>query len=93
MYTLKGKIKEIKPTKVVSEKFSIRTFVVQTVAEHSQSIELQTTQGKCSDLDTLNIGQDVTVSFKLRGREWKSPQGEVRHFNTLEAWKIETIKF
>jgi hypothetical protein len=31
----------------------------------------------------------MTVSFNLRGREWTSPKGEVKYFNSLEAWKIE----
>jgi hypothetical protein len=31
----------------------------------------------------------VEVSFNLRGREWTSPQGEVKFFNTIEAWRIE----
>jgi hypothetical protein len=30
------------------------------------------------------------VYFNLRGREWqKSPDSEVKVFNTLDAWKIE----
>jgi hypothetical protein len=27
----------------------------------------------------------------LRGREWTSPGGEVKYFNTLEAWKIDVL--
>ena len=36
-------------------------------------------------------GQEVEVSFNLRGREWKSPQGDVKYFNTLNAFKLDTI--
>jgi hypothetical protein len=25
----------------------------------------------------------------LRGREWRSPQGEVKFFNTLNAFKVD----
>ena len=25
----------------------------------------------------------------MRGREWKSPKGETRYFNSLEVWSIE----
>jgi len=32
------------------------------------------------------------VSFNLRGREWTSPQGEVKYFNTLDAWRIEKVE-
>ena len=31
----------------------------------------------------------MTVSFNLRGREWTSPKGEIKYFNSLEAWRIE----
>jgi hypothetical protein len=49
------------------------------------------TQGKCDSINSFGVGQEVTVSFNLRGREWTSPQGEVKHFNTLEAWRIEGV--
>ncbi|HEY1040372.1 MAG TPA: DUF3127 domain-containing protein, partial [Bacteroidia bacterium] len=29
------------------------------------------------------------VSFNLRGREWNSPQGETKYFNTIDAWRLE----
>jgi hypothetical protein len=31
------------------------------------------------------------VSFNLKGREWVSPKGETKYFNTLQAFKIEAI--
>jgi hypothetical protein len=31
------------------------------------------------------------VSFNLRGREWVSPKGETKYFNTLNAFKLDTI--
>ncbi len=33
----------------------------------------------------------VEVFFNLRGREWTSPQNEVKYFNTLDAWKIQPL--
>jgi hypothetical protein len=42
-------------------------------------------------LDAFKVGNQLEVSFNLRGREWTSPAGEVKYFNTLEAWKIERI--
>ena len=26
--------------------------------------------------------------FNLRGREWTNPEGVVKHFNSIDAWKI-----
>jgi hypothetical protein len=42
-------------------------------------------------IDAFNPQEQVEVSFNLRGREWTSPQGEVKYFNTLEAWRIERV--
>ena len=32
----------------------------------------------------------VNVEFSVRGREWKSPSGEIKYFNSLDAWTIES---
>ena len=29
------------------------------------------------------------MTFNIRGREWTSPQGEVKYFNSLDAWRVE----
>ena len=40
-------------------------------------------------IDKYQIEDELKVSINIRGREWKSPQGEVKYFNTLEAWRVE----
>ena len=37
----------------------------------------------------MQIGDEVTAHINLRGREWTNPQGEVKYFNTIEAWKLD----
>ena len=56
---------------------------------YPQDILFQATQDKCTLLDSFQANDNVEVSFNLRGREWTSPQGEVKFFNTIEAWRIE----
>jgi len=92
-FKMKGVIKVIKPTQQVSVKFSKREFVVTDMSEaqYPQDIMLEFTQDKVSLLDNFGIGQEVEVSFNLRGREWTSPQGDVKYFNTLNAFKLEVI--
>jgi hypothetical protein len=76
----------------VSEKFSKREFVVtDTSSMYPQDILFQATQDKCSLLDAVQVNEQVEVSFNLRGREWTNPQGEVKYFNSLEAWRIEKV--
>jgi single-stranded DNA-binding protein len=92
MFKLTGTVKVLNNTVQVSEKFSKREFVVtDTTSMYPQDIMFQATQDKCSMLDAVQQGDQVEVSFNLRGREWTSPQGEVKYFNTLEAWRIEKV--
>ena len=85
---IKGTIKAIKATEVVSEKFSKRELVVTTEEQYPQHIAIQFTQDKCDLLNKFSIGQSVEVGINLRGREWTSPQGEVKYFNTIEGWRV-----
>jgi hypothetical protein len=90
MFKLTGVAKVISPTVQVSEKFKKRDLVItDTSSTYPQDILFQLTQDKVDILDAFMEGQTLEVSFNLRGREWTSPQGEVKYFNTLEAWRIE----
>jgi hypothetical protein len=90
MFKLTGTVKLINETQQVTEKFSKREFVVsETSSMYPQDILFQATQDKCSILDNVKENDQIEVSFNLRGREWTSPTGEVKYFNSLEAWRIE----
>ena len=92
MFKLTGTVKVIKDTVQVTEKFAKREFVINDASSmYPQDILFQSVQDKCSMLDGYTEGDNVEVSFNLRGREWTSPQGEVKYFNTLDAWRIEKL--
>ena len=91
MFKLTGTLKVANAKQVISEKFSLRKFVITDESQYPQDIEFQLTQDKCDYLDQYRIGEKIDVSFNLRGREWDSPSGETKYFNTLEAWKIERV--
>lgn len=91
MYKLKGKIKVVTPTIQVSDKFAKRELVITTEEQYPQDVMFQFTQDKTALLDGFDVNRDVEVSFNLRGREWTSPQGEVKYFNTLDAWRIDNL--
>lgn|SRR5574343_129740 len=88
-----GIIKSIAETNVVSEKFKKREFVLEIDGhtQYPQLIPLEFTQEKTSLLDKYHVGQDVSVDFNLKGRQWTNQQGEVKTFLTLHAWKIEGV--
>lgn len=90
MFKLTGKVKLIKETVQVTEKFAKRELVISdTSSMYPQDILFELAQDNVSKADLFKEGDDVEVSFNLRGREWTSPQGEVKYFNTLDAWRIE----
>jgi len=92
MFKLSGTLKVKNDTVQVSEKFSKREFVLTDASSmYPQDIMFQLTQDKCSLIDAANVNDQIEVSFNLRGREWTSPAGEVKYFNTLEAWRIEKV--
>ena len=73
----------------VSEKFKKRELVIEIEdGKYPQSVSFQLTGDKCSQLDQFEIDQIIEIDFNLRGREWTSPKGEVKFFNTLDVWKI-----
>jgi hypothetical protein len=37
-------------------------------------------------LESLGVGQQVEVSYNVRGREFNG-----RYYNTLDAWKVQVI--
>jgi hypothetical protein len=90
MYELAGTIKVIKDTEQVNDRFSKREFVVSDNHDkYPQLIQFELTQDKCPLLDEFTVGNDVKVTFNVRGRDWKSPQGDTRYFVSLNAWKLE----
>jgi hypothetical protein len=90
MYELIGTIKVIKDTEQINDRFSKREFVVSDNHDkYPQVIQFELTQDKCTLLDEFTVGNDVKVTFNVRGREWKSPQGDTRYFVSLNAWKLE----
>lgn len=90
---IQGRIKTIfAPETVGQNGFQKRDLVITTDGQYPQDIIIQFTQGNCALLDNLQIGQMVKIHFNLQGREWTSPQGEVKYFNTVVGWKIELIQ-
>ena len=93
MYTLKGELKVIGDVQQISESFKKREFVVVDASgQYAQTIMFQAVQDRTDLLNNLKLGDNVEVTFFLRGREWTNPKdGAVRYFNSLDAWKVEPL--
>lgn len=90
MFTINGILKVKNDTQVISDKFQKREFVVTDASgNYPQDILFQLTQERTSALDDVQLNDTVSVTFNIRGREWTSPSGEVKYFNSLDVWKVE----
>ena len=80
-----GKIHRIFPTEQKTASFQAREFVLEIVdGNYTQLIKFQAVQDRCGMLDSYNEGDEVKVSFDLRGREWNG-----KYLTNLNAWRIE----
>ena len=80
-----GKVKVVNATEEVGAKgFKKRLLVVETTETYPQSIPIEFVQDKCGLLDTIQIGQDVTVHINLRGSEWNG-----KYYAQIQGWKID----
>lgn len=87
-----GRIYKIFETKQVTERFTKREFVMEVEdGKYPQHVLFQMTGDRCSNLDAFNEGQEIKVEFNLRGREWTSPKGEVKYFNSLDVWRLAPL--
>lgn len=83
-YELTGKIKLIQEAKTFDSGFTKREMVVIVEdGKYPQEINIEFVQDKVGLLDSLQAGQEVTVTFDIRGREYNG-----RYFNNLQGWKI-----
>ena len=82
-YQLTGTVKEIMDLQTFESGFCKREFVVTSEDQWPQSIKLEAVKDKCASLDSVQIGQRVTVKFNLRGNEYNG-----RYYVNLQAWYI-----
>ena len=87
-YELTGTVKVVMDPMNFDSGFSKREFVVTTKDErYPQDIKFECVKDRCAILNDVKPGQLVTVSFDLRGNEYKG-----RFFVSLSAWKVDVTK-
>ncbi|MEW7221956.1 DUF3127 domain-containing protein [Elizabethkingia anophelis] len=87
-------------TGTIKKKGSIQTFgsgfqkaelVLLTEEQYPQPILIEFLSDKTDLLNTVSEGDKVKVGINIRGREWQSPDGEVKYFNSITGWRIEKV--
>ncbi len=88
---IKGKLLEKFDTQQVTDSFRKREFVVEYAEnpQYPEFIKFELIQTNCEQLDGVDVGQEINVNFNLKGRKWTDKNGEVKYFNSLQAWRLE----
>jgi len=85
-----GRLHVIHEAQQVTERFRKREFVLELGdnPRYPQFVLFQLTGDRCDQLEGFEVGDEVEVEFSLRGREWTSPKGDVKYFNSLDVWTL-----
>ncbi len=89
--SITGSILEISDIQQIKESFRKREFVVEYTdnPQYPEFIKFELIQDKCALLDAYKVGDKVSVHFNLKGRKWTDREGQIKYFNSLQAWRIE----
>jgi len=83
-YKAVGRLHKVFDTEQKSASFQAREFVIEMEdGKFPQMIKFQLTQDKCTLIDDYSEGDEISVDFDLRGREWNE-----RYFTNLNCWRI-----
>lgn len=55
-------------------------------------VPLEVSGDKCAELDKFRVGDVITVSFVLQGREWTNLDGQVKRMVSVRCYKLEARK-
>ncbi|MEM8966272.1 MAG: DUF3127 domain-containing protein [Bacteroidota bacterium] len=88
---IQGKLIELSDTTQVTDTFRKREFVVEYAdnPQYPEYLKFECIQDRCDLLNSFQVGQELTISFNLKGRKWVDRQGVTKYFNSLQAWRIQ----
>jgi hypothetical protein len=87
MYEASGKIKMVGEVQSFASGFTKREFVVTTANDKfPQDLKFEVVKDKCSILDAYKTGDDVQVTFDIRGNEYNG-----KYFVNLSCFKLQGV--
>ena len=89
---IKGKLVEKFDTVQITETFKKREFIIQDNKnpEYPEYIKIELIQDKVELLNSLNVGDEINVLINIKGRKWEDKEGNIKYFNSIQGWKIES---
>jgi hypothetical protein len=94
-YELTGKLVAKYDTVQRTGTFKTREFAVEKTEDIggrtiTNYVKFQSVQDKTTIIDKVNIGDEIKVSFNIKGSKWEK-DGKVNYITNLDAWRIEQI--
>lgn len=90
-FEVEGRLHKKFDSQQVTDTFQKREFIVEIEdGAYPQMIKFQLTQANCSKIDGFNEGDQIKVTFNLRGREY-TKEGNTTYFTNLDAWKLDAV--
>ena len=95
-FEITGKLVAKYDTVQRTETFKTREFVIEKTEDIggrtiSNYVKFQSVQDRTSMPDRFNIGDEVKVSFNIKGTKWVK-DGRENYITNLDAWRMEHVK-
>ena len=83
----------IEETKSFGQKgFRKRLLVLEQNGRFPNYIPIDFTGDNCDSIDSLKVGDEIEVTYRLNGRKWqKDPSSEVKYFLNAEAASFRVL--
>ena len=86
-FELEGTVRHIFDTQTFASGFPKREFVIEVEdGKFPQMVKFEAVKEKASILDGVSVGDRVSVTFDIRGNEYKE-----RYYVNLSAWKLSKV--
>lgn len=93
-YDTRGTVYQIFDAVKVTKDFTRRSFVIEIqnlFQGRLDFLSFDLIQDHCKLIDNFEIGDPIIVHFNLKSRQWTTPEGALKTFNNLKAYKLEHI--
>lgn len=91
---IRGVVHVIEETKTYGQKGFRKRLVVleQDKGSFTNYVPIEFTRDDCDSVDSLNVGDEIEVAFRLNGRRWqRDANSEVKFFLNAEAMGFQLV--
>lgn len=78
-----GKVILVSDVETFKNDFTKQSIVVETVDRYPQQIQVEFIKDNIDHLHNVRIGDEITVSFNLRGRAYNG-----KYYVSLDGWRV-----